>query len=44
MSFILDNVSKIVGAETHIDGISMTLEKGTINGPSSGAPSPAKPR
>ena len=31
MSFILDNVSKIVGAETHIDGISMTLEKGTIN-------------
>src|SRR5260221_160391 len=31
MSLTLDNVSKIVGSETHISGISMTLEKGTIN-------------
>lgn len=31
MSLILDGVTKLVGSETHIRGISMTLEKGTIN-------------
>jgi glycerol transport system ATP-binding protein len=31
MSLTLDCVTKIVGSETHIRGISMTLEKGTIN-------------
>ncbi len=31
MSLALDGVTKVVGAETHISGVSMILEKGTIN-------------
>ncbi len=31
MSVTLDNVSKVVGAQTHIDGVSLTFERGSLN-------------
>ena len=31
MSLVLDNISKQVGAETHISGVSLTLKKGSLN-------------
>jgi glycerol transport system ATP-binding protein len=31
MSLVLENVSKLVGRETHIDQVSLTLTKGTLN-------------